>query len=84
MNDNLRPTSPEGISPRRLRMLVLGAVIGGVGLLGIAAGGYYATELVRIPEFRVAWLTNLMGAIFWGGALLFAIGIGFVLAAPRR
>ena len=69
---------------RRQKLLLIGIVVAAIGLLPFAAGIYYATELVSMPEYRTPLLSNVMGVCFWGGLLTMVVGLGFALAgAPR-
>jgi hypothetical protein len=76
INPIARPT-------RRTRRLWLGGFITAVGLLALFVGYYYATQLVKIPDFRAEFLSNVMGVCFWGGFLLFVVGLGTLLSAQR-
>jgi hypothetical protein len=82
------PTQPENVTTDRSalkrRRLITGLIIAAIGALPLYAGFYYATELARRPEFRSAVLENVMGVCFWGGALFFVVGIGFILWSQQK
>ncbi len=63
--------------------LWMGGIMAAGGLLPAVAGYYYATQLVRIPEYRTPLLENLMGVCFLGGGAIAAIGF-LILLTTRR